>query len=61
MVHTITTSPANAGTDNTPPSISMGDEVLTLTPTTSNVPTKKGCVYMIKHTNRPLYSEYSHL
>ena len=25
----------------------MGDEVLTETPTTSNVPTRKGCVYMI--------------
>ena len=24
----------------------VGDEVLTVTPTTSNVPTKKGCVYM---------------
>ena len=28
----------------------MGDEVLTETPTTSNVPTRKGCVYMIKCT-----------
>ena len=28
----------------------MGEEVLTETPTTSNVPTRKGCVYMIKYT-----------
>ena len=124
MVHTVTTSPANAGTDDTPPSLSMsytsteyipvlrgplgeegeeghedmftgvstdltttmqyvtpvavsvrytkhplardpglkrhtrpvGEEVLTETPTTLNVPTKKGCVYMIKYTNRSLYS-----
>ena len=27
----------------------MGDEVLTETPTTSNVPTGKGCVHMIKY------------
>ena len=36
----------------------VGDEVFTETPTTSNVPTKKGCVYMIKYTNRSLYSSY---
>ena len=37
------------------------DEVLTEIPTTSNVPIKKGCVYMIKYTNRSVMNRLTFL